>query len=422
MKIAVYFSNRGIQAMVGKEDKKRFTISQIYHLDMDEGNILNGVITSEDGLKEAIQKFWDRYNLPKKQVEIIISGAQSMTKVIEVPKMNQEKTMDMVKREFSELENPEEYYFDYQLTNNDKKSGVIPVLGVAAPKNIVESYLNLFWDLGIEVSGMDISLSTGIKLWEGIYSQIGVSDFIVLDLDGNKLTKDLYVNGRFVTASQNRIFSFDGTNEFVDEMIQAVSMVQQFNATLRNDKEINTVFLGGFTRENHQITKAALSRIGVQVVEVSMESVATVPKDAYVYLEQNNKDSLGLCDFTFVAGAFLKVKKKVNFKKIYAKTKTTKKDQLLKEYRPMMYIAGVGALIALVLLAINAMIYMDINGTTKWIEETQADSAYQKTKAQLEENAVAQAQLSDAVAMETMINSYPKPSQKMLTEIVILFG
>ena len=80
---SVYISNEKIQVLTGEGDKKgRLDVKACMYATLPEKAMTNGVINDEIGVKEAIQKVWDKYNLPKRDVHLVIDSGTILNKKI----------------------------------------------------------------------------------------------------------------------------------------------------------------------------------------------------------------------------------------------------------------------------------------------------------------------------------------------------
>jgi len=85
MAVSVYISNTSIKVVNGKSGKNKITVKDAVRRSIPEGLIINGIITNENGLKDEIKKIWNEYNLPLKDVRLVISGKYVMFKLMKVP-------------------------------------------------------------------------------------------------------------------------------------------------------------------------------------------------------------------------------------------------------------------------------------------------------------------------------------------------
>ena len=87
MQTLVYFSNDGIQVLQGIIKKGRLTITNHKTLAVEAGALINGVITNEEVVREAIAAA--QKDNPKlfKNMKLVIDSSLIATKTIEVPKL-----------------------------------------------------------------------------------------------------------------------------------------------------------------------------------------------------------------------------------------------------------------------------------------------------------------------------------------------
>ena len=131
MKTTVYLSNHRVQIAVGEAKKSKIKIQNLVQFDLREGSLINGVITSEDGLKHQLEKAWESHGISMK-ISLVIDSTQIAAKLMTIPKMNKKKTLETVRKELSSIENPEKYVYDYRVCGMDKKSGMATVIGAVS--------------------------------------------------------------------------------------------------------------------------------------------------------------------------------------------------------------------------------------------------------------------------------------------------
>lgn len=93
-----------------------------------------------------------------------------MHKNLIVPKIKDKEIHAIVKEEIDSLENGEhDLIYDYTILKDKlvDKPG-IEILCCAMKKQMIEDYLNIFDDVGIEITAIDISLNAIDKLIEDI--------------------------------------------------------------------------------------------------------------------------------------------------------------------------------------------------------------------------------------------------------------
>lgn len=256
MKTTVYLSNHRVQIAVGEAKKSKIKIQNLVQFDLREGSLINGVITSEDGLKHQLEKAWESHGISMK-ISLVIDSTQIAAKLMTIPKMNKKKTLETVRKELSSIENPEKYVYDYRVCGMDKKSGMATVLGAAVQESMLKSYLDVFAAMGVEVESVDIALNAQLKAFDRIQS-LKNETFIFSKLDAEILISTLFVQGVYKYLNRTRIFAEHGTDGIATEVGNTTSSMIQFLATEQKGEKIKSIYLGGFPEEDRRILAAPL--------------------------------------------------------------------------------------------------------------------------------------------------------------------
>ena len=93
---SVYLSNNNIRAVVGQSSGKKIRIRNVYSRQIQEGSLINGVITNESQLSEELATFWSENQLPKKRVELVISSSEFVMKTVTLPVSGKKKTLELL--------------------------------------------------------------------------------------------------------------------------------------------------------------------------------------------------------------------------------------------------------------------------------------------------------------------------------------
>ena len=73
MTTSIYLSNNTIQILTGEKGKCS-KVEHLYCFDLEEGNLMNGVITNENGLQQELLGLWKEHNLPVSKVSLVIDS------------------------------------------------------------------------------------------------------------------------------------------------------------------------------------------------------------------------------------------------------------------------------------------------------------------------------------------------------------
>ena len=86
---SLYLCSRTVYAAVGSPTAKGARITAAAAAQLPEGCLINGVITNEADLAEALKAFFARHKLPTGRVALIVGGSQFVRRVISLPAMSE---------------------------------------------------------------------------------------------------------------------------------------------------------------------------------------------------------------------------------------------------------------------------------------------------------------------------------------------
>lgn len=248
MRTSVYLSNRNLQIAVGDTKSKKVVLERLYSIDIQEGNLINGVITNQDGLKGQLEEIWTKYEIPRKAVELTVDSTQIASKVLTIPKMNEKNTYELIQNEFTTIDNPSKYLYDYRVISTDKKGKSARILAAAVNRTLIQSYLDMFQEMKIEVTCVDISQNGILKALE-LNERHNHENFITSILDGDNLVNTLIIDGKYKLFERNRMFNEHGTREFAVEVGKNLSSLLQFLSSEDKDKKIENIYIGGLEKK-----------------------------------------------------------------------------------------------------------------------------------------------------------------------------
>jgi type IV pilus assembly protein PilM len=134
----------------------------------DEKAIKDGVIVDIEAIAKEIYPLFTRHmvgTINSNRVVAALPIAKTFNRVLTLPRMataDLEETIKIEAEQYIPLP-VDQLYVDYEVTE-DKGGPEIEVLIVAAPRNIVDSYLALFDVLGLEVAQLETSISAATRL------------------------------------------------------------------------------------------------------------------------------------------------------------------------------------------------------------------------------------------------------------------
>ena len=145
--------------------------------EFDPKYIKNGVIMEHEAFAAQVKKtFKDNLigKIDTKRVALSIPSSKTYTRTLTLPPIKDSELAEAVRAEAEQyIPAPlETLYLDYQVI--EKTDKVVEVLVVAAPKNVVDSYMLVTRLLGLEAVAFDTSITAGGRLFErqNLYTEI----------------------------------------------------------------------------------------------------------------------------------------------------------------------------------------------------------------------------------------------------------
>lgn len=155
LSVSVYLSNQQIQIAVGNRGKKA-GLTNVYTALAPEGTIINGIVMNTKNFVEFLKDFWNKNNIPKKDVYLVINSNKIAGKQIDLPKMNTDKAINFIQREFADMGRDEEseQVYGYTSLGVKAKEKMEKVYAESTPAELLHDYEQIFKELEIELKGI----------------------------------------------------------------------------------------------------------------------------------------------------------------------------------------------------------------------------------------------------------------------------
>lgn len=249
MSVSVYFSNQQIQIAVGQRGKKG-TLKSVYTTTAPEGSIINGIVMDADSLGAHIKQFWEAQNIPKKDVYLVVNSNKIAGKSIEVPNLNEKKTLAFIMREFSDMQREDdENTLAYIKIGSDKKKKIDKLYAEMAPKDQLREFMQIFADMGVVLKGI-ISSEGSIIGYAQMNIARSIKNFVLQIINGNLVSNVLFADGEFKYYNSIRCFNEPGTEEYLDDLARSLNQLQQFMSAQKFTMQIERVFVAGTNKSD----------------------------------------------------------------------------------------------------------------------------------------------------------------------------
>ena len=275
MSVSVYFSNQLIQIAVGARGKKA-SLKSVYTTTAPEGSIINGIVMNGESLGAHIRQFWETQNIPKKDVYLVVNSNKIAGKSIEVPVLNEKKTLSFIMREFSDMQREDdENTLAFTQIGTDKKKKIRRLYAEMAPKDQLREFIQIFADMGITLKGIISGEGSIIG-----YAQMNIAkvckDFVLQIINGNLVSNVLFVGGEFKYYNSIRCFNEPGTEEYLDDLARSLNQLQQFMSAQKLESEIERVFVAGTSKSDISQYSAVVNEHGISApIELYNTGIST---------------------------------------------------------------------------------------------------------------------------------------------------
>lgn len=275
---SLYLCSRTVYAAVGSPTARGARITAAASTQLPEGCLINGVITNEADLAEALKAFFADNKLPTGRVALIAGGSQFMHRIMELPAMSEKKRLAVLSHELSssgaETTAPLD---DYMLLSRDAKTRTDTVLATRVEQSVIAGYDALAKDAGFKLTYIDLGLAAPIKAVRTIPA-LQNGTFVVLQFDDDTVSACLFVQGQYTYSTRSRLFNPRGTAESGTEIAQKLSGLIQFHIASKSEHQIDTVYFAGADAKDFTVCRPGCEALALKVEQFPDSPTVSLPK------------------------------------------------------------------------------------------------------------------------------------------------
>lgn len=275
---SLYLCSRTVYAAVGSPTARGARITAAASTQLPEGCLINGVITNEADLAEALKAFFAGNKLPTGRVALIAGGSQFMHRIMELPAMSEKKRLAVLSHELSsggaETTAPLD---DYMLLSRDAKTRTDTVLATRVEQSVIAGYDALAKDAGFKLTCIDLGLAAPIKAVRTIPT-LQNGTFVVLQFDDDTISACLFVQGQYTYSTRSRLFNPRGTAESGTEIAQKLSGLIQFHIASKSEHQIDTVYFAGADAKDFTVCRPGCEALALKVEQFPDSPTVSLPK------------------------------------------------------------------------------------------------------------------------------------------------
>ena len=275
---SLYLCSRTVYAAVGSPTARGARITAAASTQLPEGCLINGVITNEADLAEALKAFFADNKLPTGRVALIAGGSQFMHRIMELPAMSEKKRLAVLSHELSsggaETTAPLD---DYMLLSRDAKTRTDTVLATRVEQSVIAGYDALAKDAGFKLTCIDLGLAAPIKAVRTIPA-LQNDTCVVLQFDDDTISACLFVQGQYTYSTRSRLFNPRGTAESGTEIAQKLSGLIQFHIASKSEHQIDTVYFAGADAKDFTVCRPGCEALALKVEQFPDSPTVSLPK------------------------------------------------------------------------------------------------------------------------------------------------
>lgn len=289
-----------------KENKGKYSLLSFGMIALPPEAIVDGALMNSTAIVDAIQELFQSQAVKHKEVALSISGHSVILKKIPLPVMTPEELEESIQWEAEQYIpfDINDVHIDVHILNPNTDQGQMDVLLVAAKKDMINDYVSVVSEAGLEPMVMDVDALAVQNQFELNYDlpvgetvcliDIGaavininvISDRVSaftrdIAMGGNQFTEEIQkqLNVSYDEAEELKIGGRDAEDadsvvpQEVDRIIQEVSEtlaneVQRsldFYAATSADAQIARIYLSGGVSKVQTVTRTIEARTGVPV-------------------------------------------------------------------------------------------------------------------------------------------------------------
>ncbi len=275
---SLYLCSRTVYAAVGSPTANGARITATAQADLPEGCLINGVITNETDLADALKAFFAEHKLPTNRVALIAGGSQFMHRIMELPAMSEKKRLAVLSHELAsggaETKAPLD---DYMLLSRDAKTRTDTVLATRVEQSVIAGYDALAKAAGFKLYSIDLGLAAPIKAVRTIPA-LQSETFVLLQFDGDTISAALFVQGQYTYSTRSRLFNPRGSAESGTEIAQKLSGIIQFHIASKSEHQIQTVYFAGSDADDFAVCRPGCEALGLNVAKLPDSPTVKLPK------------------------------------------------------------------------------------------------------------------------------------------------
>ncbi len=256
--LSIEITDARIALLGGFASGKKITMRQTASREIGKGYVENGYIKKIHELAGEITELLRIENITDKKATVIINSGLILFKECLLPKPRKYNRTELIERMIrNEMKLTDDYNFTFTVIREEEKDGrkLLRLTAAACPQSLVDSYTDLFHQLGIKLTGVFIS-STCLARYVDTGKLSDKMPMVTLQLDPRFVNINLFEDdrlslNRFVKADPN---DYEPDADYInltvfDNLFRIINLYGQNNS----GSHIENVYYHGYAEDLHSI-------------------------------------------------------------------------------------------------------------------------------------------------------------------------
>ncbi|HJO23348.1 MAG TPA: type IV pilus assembly protein PilM [Myxococcota bacterium] len=205
-----------------KSRSHEFELTHLGIAPLPPESIVQGAFLNSSGIAEAIREAVEKAKIKTKHVAAAVSGHSVIVKKVSLPAMSREDLDEQIRWEAEQYIpfDVNEVNLDFQILDEEPGDGQMDVLLVAAKKDLIDDYVQVITEAGLQAVAIDVAAFAVENAWEGNYEH-GNDDTVALVNLGAQVVNINVVSGGVPTFTRDITTA---GNQFTEEIQKALSV------------------------------------------------------------------------------------------------------------------------------------------------------------------------------------------------------
>lgn len=276
MKNILYISHKNAYAVRYVKKGKKVIIKDYVCEALDEGTVINGVITDKNSLAEKLQQMKSKKPKLFKSIVLLLDSSSIAIKKIDAPKLTKAQYIRLIKEELNDASNTfDDMVYTYFPI---EQHGKINILGCGTSKEFIKSYVDILRETGIKAERICVGVESVIKYWrkrKDIREESAVCNIV----DGISVLSLIFEDSVPIFISRSRVFAENAVQALGQQLVGIIQFAQA-----NGIKEIKKAYYcGKWDEDAKDIGKYAEQyHVEVEKLDTPVENQNVLDDDAFI--------------------------------------------------------------------------------------------------------------------------------------------